>query len=58
MGSKDKIERARNMLHRAISNNYCRETILKYSRQVDRYIIDYYRKNFKKDQNSKEPIKD
>ncbi|NLZ51567.1 MAG: Spo0E family sporulation regulatory protein-aspartic acid phosphatase [Thermoanaerobacteraceae bacterium] len=48
MGSKNKIERARSMLHCAISKNDCKETILKYSRQVDRHIIDYYRNNFRK----------
>jgi len=60
MGLKDKIEEARNKLHRAISKKYCKKTILKYSRQVDKYIIEYYRSKFNKSrcQNSKKPIKD
>ncbi|MCG1013071.1 aspartyl-phosphate phosphatase Spo0E family protein [Tepidanaerobacter sp. GT38] len=60
MSSIDKIEKARNKLHHAISNNFGEEKILKYSRQVDKHIIDYYRNIFGKgpSQNSKKPITD
>jgi hypothetical protein len=43
MNVKDNIETARKTLHYAINRNYSREKILKISREVDKYIIEYYR---------------
>ncbi len=57
MDSKDKIEKARDKLHQAICDNCCKEKILKYSRQVDKHIVDYYKSHYGKDccQDSKGP---
>lgn len=38
-----KIEIARNILHNAAKMNARKEIILKISKVIDKYIIDYYR---------------
>ncbi|HHY70433.1 MAG TPA: aspartyl-phosphate phosphatase Spo0E family protein [Thermoanaerobacterales bacterium] len=44
MNVKDKIETARNVLHYAINKDHNKEKILKISREVDKYIVEHYKK--------------
>lgn len=61
MSNKDKIELARNILNNAYDTNVSKEIVLKLSRKVDDYIVDYYKQNYSKinkDQNQLNQKKD
>ncbi|MFV9511269.1 Spo0E family sporulation regulatory protein-aspartic acid phosphatase [Tepidibacillus sp. LV47] len=45
MDKKDKIEIARNILNNAANMNMNKEIILKISQKIDKYIIEYLRKD-------------
>lgn len=45
MKKKDRIEIARNILANAADLNLSKETLLKISRKIDRYVVEYYRKS-------------
>lgn len=42
---KNKIETARNILNNAAKINMSKDILLKISQKVDKYIVEYYRKN-------------
>ncbi|MDD2401733.1 MAG: aspartyl-phosphate phosphatase Spo0E family protein [Clostridia bacterium] len=44
MGQEKHLEIARNILNNAASMNMNKETILKISKKMDEYIVEYYRK--------------
>ena len=44
MKKKDRIEIARNILANAADLNLSKETLLKISQKIDRYVVEYYRK--------------
>jgi hypothetical protein len=44
MDKKDELEIARNILNNAVSMHLSKELILKISQKVDKYIVEYYRK--------------
>lgn len=48
MNEKDKIEVARNILNNAASLNVSKEVLLRISQIVDKYVVEYYRKNGEK----------
>ncbi len=45
MNKKDKIAMARAILNNATNMNINRETVLKISRKIDQYIVEYYLNN-------------
>jgi len=44
VGQEKHLEIARNILNNAASMNMNKETILKISKKMDEYIVEYYRK--------------
>ena len=47
MDLEDKIEIARNALHSAMNGNCDTEKILEISREVDKYVVKYYKKCYR-----------
>ena len=45
MNSTDKMEIARAILNNAGNMNVSKEMLLKISQQMDKYIVEYYRKS-------------
>lgn len=44
---KDKIEIARTILNNAVNMNINKEIILRLSKKMDQYIVEYYKENKK-----------
>lgn len=44
MNEKDRIETARKILNNAFSLNLSKDILLKISRLIDKYVVDYHKK--------------